>query len=355
MRQYASWQAPFYSFWSKTFYIDVAKNWHGYGYRYLFLLICFTSLFLFIDMTVDLASSQHEINNDRVTKSEYTTKSGEHVTTVQRVTTYGGNHSSIDFGLRSEANLVKPSKGHYAIRFSLMDFVFPMNDDIGYIIQQIPTRVIMKNGILSINCPSPYTIKDASGQTVITFDTRNNTKSLSEGGKSFVVLTKDTVFLRGPLAFDSDIDNILKFHYASDFAKNIPLANVGNGTIEMRINKLPDANHWFAGFKREVILLIYAIFVPFSFFICVLQSLIYGLIGIGIAKLSKIQMSYGTLVRLATVALTPGLLIDSILKLCRLNIEIWSFLAFVIAIGYLRFAIQANKISSEPKLESIKI
>mgnify|MGYP000550136054 FL=1 len=54
MKQLAAWQAPFYSFWSKSFYADVAKNWRGLAYGYLFALICFTWIFIAIRKQLDM-------------------------------------------------------------------------------------------------------------------------------------------------------------------------------------------------------------------------------------------------------------------------------------------------------------
>src|ERR1700722_6900392 len=100
MKQYAAWQAPFYSFWSKSFYLDVAKNWHGLAYGYLFALICFTWIFMAVKKQMDL--------------------------------TYIADH------------------------------------DLYPIVEQVP-KITIDKGIVSIDKPSPLTLKNVNGVPALTF------------------------------------------------------------------------------------------------------------------------------------------------------------------------------------------
>ncbi|MFC3913970.1 DUF1189 domain-containing protein [Pseudaeromonas sharmana] len=44
MQFYRAWSAPWLAWFSRDFYVDVAKNWRGTGIGYLFLLLCVTSI-----------------------------------------------------------------------------------------------------------------------------------------------------------------------------------------------------------------------------------------------------------------------------------------------------------------------
>ena len=44
MQEYNNTHTPYMSFYSAPFYQDVARNWHGLGFFYLFLLVIITWL-----------------------------------------------------------------------------------------------------------------------------------------------------------------------------------------------------------------------------------------------------------------------------------------------------------------------
>ncbi len=275
MRQYAGWQAPFFSFWSKSFYVDVAKNWHGLAYLYLLFLICFTWLFMSIKKQLDVA--------------------------------------------------------YFADQF------------VNPIVRQMPTVVIVK-GVLSIDRPSPYAIKTASDQAIVVFDTREKPMAPSECAGTYLI-TRNTVYYCPKTGSNEEIAAI-----ASNKANQIDLSTIDRALIDQNA-----ANQFIKEIKKSVALIVFIVMVPLAFIFCVLQTLIYGLIGKLIANLNKIEMSYGTLVRLSTLTLTPVLLIDSLLKVRDINSSFWLILSFIIPICYLTFAIRANMDNANNQAESTNV
>ncbi len=265
MKQFALWQAPFYSFWSKSFYVDVAKNWRGVAYSYLFLLICFTWVFMAIKKQMDLS--------------------------------YYVEHS------------------------------------INPIVQQMPVVTIDK-GILSIDCPSPCTLKDSLGLPAVTFDTREKPMGIDEMPGNFLI-TKDSVYAKGQPS-DQKIDlSTMKDHTVID--KKV-------------------AKQFLADFCKSVGLIVFMIAVPLCFIFCILQSLLYALMGILITRLNKVELSYPALIRLSVMAMTPVLFIDSIIKVRGLDYAIWlvwPLVAFLITCGYLIFGISVQIVSENNKPESV--
>ncbi len=284
MKQYAAWQAPFYSFWSKSFYVDVAKNWHGLAYIYLLVLLCFTWLFMSI-------------------KKE-------------------------------------------------MDFSYQVDHAIKPMLQQLPVITINK-GILSIDRPSPYTLKGSNGEAIITFDTSKTPMTPAQAPGIFFVTNNNVIFKASELnkrMMEQSKDSSSSSAYKPDNTpdQNLDLftntdhAVIDQAAVERMVNS----------FKKSVAFFVFLFALPLSFIFCVLQTLIYGLIAKAIASASQVQLSYGTLVRLSTVALTPVLLIDSLLKVRNLDSLLWGPSAFIITVAYIIFAVRANISDSNKTLPS---
>jgi hypothetical protein len=255
MKQYAAWQAPFYSFWSKSFYSDVAKNWHGLAYGYLFAVICFTWIFIAVKKQIDFA--------------------------------YIADH----------------------------DF-YPLAE-------QMPKTTIDK-GIISIDKPCPYTMTNGQGRAIITFDTREKPIELKDVPGNFLV-AKDGIYFKNT--------DVAYSERKTSKDEKLDLSTIDHQIIDSTAAKQ---------------------FISLAFIFCALQTLLYALIGRIVSKLSKVCLSYGTLIRIAAVALTPALLIDSILKVRGLDVNllpIWPILAFLISVGYIIFAISANTVKQDNKPE----
>jgi len=274
MRQYAGWQAPFYSFWSKPFYVDVAKNWGGLAYAYLFVLLCFTWLFLSIKIDMDFS--------------------------------YNADH------------FMKP------------------------IIEQLPVMTIDK-GILSIDHVSPYTIKTTTGEALITFDTSDKPMNPPQAPGIFLV-EKNTVIIKAS-ELHKRLKEVNKESGASspydgtpppdqnmDLFSGTDHAIIDQKTVNQSINSL----------KKLLAIFVFVIALPLGFILCVLQSLIYGLLAMAIASANQINLSYGAAVRLSVVAMTPVILMDSLLKLRHADSIFWGPIAFLITVVYIIVAVRAN-------------
>ncbi len=264
MKQFTIWQAPFYSFWSKSFYVDVAKNWHGLAYSYLVLLISFTWIFMSIKKQ--------------------------------------------------------------------MDFNYFVDHKLSPVIVQMPVVTIDK-GILSIDQPSPCTLKGSSGQPVVTFDTTDKPMD-PEAMPGIFLVTKDSVYGK---------------HQPPE--QKLDLSSITDHVV---INKTV-AQQFFADLGKSFALIVFIIAAPVGLVFCILQSLLYGLIGKGIARLNNVNLTYAALVRLSVVAMTPALLIDSIIKVRSVDVTTWMawpIAAFFINISYLMFAIFANIANEDTKSES---
>ena len=275
MKQFTIWQAPFYSFWSKSFYIDVAKNWRGGTYLYLFLLICFTWVFMSIKKQ--------------------------------------------------------------------MDFVYFADHQIAPVIAQMPVVTIDK-GILSIDKPTPCTLKNKDGETIITFDTSDKPMALDSIPEDTYLVTKKAIYM---------------------YSQKTGIGGWRRdaGGTQADFSTFPDhvvfdqkaAHQFVSDLSKALPIIIFMIGVPVGFVFCLLQSLIYGLIGLIMIRLEKIDLSYGALVRLSAVAMTPALLIDSIIKVRSFDqttYYLWPIVALIINLAYVIFAVYVNITNQDNKSES---
>ncbi len=96
--------------------------------------------------------------------------------------------------------------------------------------------------------------------------------------------------------------------------------------------------------KLWVPIVIFLVAGPISFICCGILSLILGAIGMASANGMNVKLTYGECVRIACVAFTPSVLIDTLLKLLPMpQLPIWPIIGFVAAVGYTIFGVMSNK------------
>jgi len=93
--------------------------------------------------------------------------------------------------------------------------------------------------------------------------------------------------------------------------------------------------------------LVIGIFWLSSFVLCALQVLVYGLIGKTMAMVAKRRLTYPQIVRIAVVALTPSLIIDTCQKLLCFGIPAWGIVSTAITLVYLAYGVKVNTVGFE--------
>ncbi len=94
-------------------------------------------------------------------------------------------------------------------------------------------------------------------------------------------------------------------------------------------------------------LFLWAFTILFLFIYRFVKALLFACVGLLICSIKKTRIDYYTLVRLATVAITPALLIEIVLTLL-IGSGISFIMSTVVTTGYMVFAIHANQ-SLEPQ------
>ncbi len=252
MKRYTTVHPLFMSFYSKSLYQDVGRNWGRVSFLYLFLLIA-----------------------------------------VCMIPMMFRAHAAVSDYLLGEAPKI---------------------------VRQIPVITISK-GVVSVNVPTPYTIKDPqTGAPLIVIDTTGAVTSL-QGSEAIILLTKTKLFLkRGP-----------KETMTRD------LSEIDSLTIDQ-----PRVYEWIETFLEYFIYVLYPLALLFSFLLRIIEALIFGAIGISFARSLRIFLRYRALVSLAIISMTPSIILDTIYNYLEIDLPFWWFFNLAVAMGYLFFAVKAN-------------
>ncbi len=107
--------------------------------------------------------------------------------------------------------------------------------------------------------------------------------------------------------------------------------------------------HWLQVAGTWGLLLLYPAVVLAAFCYHLVQALLYALLGLLIAGFLKCRLGYSAVLRVAIVALTPALLLKTVLSTVGVELPFAGFLYFLVAMGYLAFGLAANR--ENPRLE----
>lgn len=202
--------------------------------------------------------------------------------------------------------------------------------DVNDLINQLPT-MDLRDGKLSIDKPSPYTIytKNADGNqtAILTFDTTGNTKTPDE--------------INGCKALATETELIVK---KDESDTTPPIAWSG---LQKDIHATP------ADVKsalKSCSLVFLGLFWAFGLVVFVghmLLALFYGLIGM---VMDRNKLGYATCLRMAAIAMTPSIVLSSILSLSGAAVPFWGLITIPISLGYLYFGLASvdTPIAVEP-------
>jgi Protein of unknown function (DUF1189) len=184
---------------------------------------------------------------------------------------------------------------------------------------QIPLIRIMK-GEASVDAAQPYKIVDPDSKTVLALiDTTGKTVSL-EGTDAQALLTRTEVIFR-----KSDVET-----------RSFNFKDVESFTLDQQ-----RVSGWLTTFRRYAAVIFFPFAVLGSFAYRVVQVLIYAAIGLLFAKWCRTDRPYPTLVRLSVMAVTPVIVVSTVIETAGLRIPLPGLLYFVAAMVYLFLGIKA--------------
>jgi hypothetical protein len=195
-------------------------------------------------------------------------------------------------------------------------------------LDQVPKITIVR-GEVSIDRPVPYTISDPDGGTPLMVIDTSGTITSFEQTKALVLLTKNKLMYQQPNRAETRIYDLSK---------------VDGLTIDREF-----VNGWVQAFRKYFTAIAYPFALAGSFSYRVLQLLIYAAIGMLFVNLLKVQMDYMAVLRLASVSITPVIILTTLRTLTGFHVPLFWLLCFVLAMGYLFFAVKANSVPAPTK------
>lgn len=194
-------------------------------------------------------------------------------------------------------------------------------------IDQFPV-VTMKGGELSIDKPSPHFIKDPDGKiNIIVFDTAGQFAS-PDAAAARILVTKTSVIMAKSEAETRTYD-------LSEIKKDFSFSK-------------ENLDEW-AGYIKYLIYIIAPVIWIFVYLVRILQALLFAIVGLIFVKILKSGLTYGKLIIVSIMAITPAVIIKTLLSAAGVSIPHWWLLSTIISCGYLFFAIRSNVISdAEP-------
>jgi len=199
-----------------------------------------------------------------------------------------------------------------------------VNNEASAIVNQVP-EITITDGQVSIKETQPYYIKDPdSNEPLAIIDTTGQIESL-EDTDAFCLLTGNEI-----------ITKERKFENTTYDLSNVKAFVVDSERI----------TGWLQIGRKFLAVVIYPFALLGYYVYRIVQALIYAAIGLLFASFCKTKLSYAALIRLAVVAVTPCIIVGTILGLAGTSIP--SFLYLVAALLYLFFAVKS--VSSIPEV-----
>jgi hypothetical protein len=203
------------------------------------------------------------------------------------------------------------------IHVGATDFV---DNEVPAFLEQIP-EISITNGELSISEAEPYYIKvPDSEEVLVVIDTTGTIETL-EDANAPCLLTKNKITWRKS-EFETqtlDLSQIEEFSLNSD-----------------------DVMGWVRTISKFLVVMTYPAALLGSYVFRIVQALLYGVVGLLFGLLFKAKLSYESLVRLAVVAMTPCMLVKTILGMADIHLPRAGLIFLMVTLAYLFLAVKVN-------------
>jgi hypothetical protein len=186
------------------------------------------------------------------------------------------------------------------------------------VIDQWPT-ITITNGQVAADVAMPYVVNDPeTGTRLVVIDTTGTTPTL-EAAQAPALLTRTELMLRegerGSRAYSlKDVQQLV-----------VDRARLYDWLDIFRV--------WFVPAASVFVVL-------FVYIYRIAQALLYALAGMLFARVLRVRLDFAALLRLAVVALTPAMLLDTFLGL--VGVAVPGPVSLAVAVGYLYFGVKAN-------------
>ncbi len=235
----------------------------------------------------------------------------------------GLNWKGVGFGYLFLLLAICTVPGMFKIQRGLSHFI---EEQAPPFINQVP-KITIEKGEVHIDKPQPYYITAPdSNEIVAIIDTTGQIQSL-DNTDAFVLLTKTKLISRQSKSESRTYDLTNVQHFVLDQYKITNWLNIG---------------------KKLLVPVLYPFVLLGSFIFRIIQSLIYAAIGLLFAAWCKTKLSYPALLRLAVTAVTPCIIVRTVLEYASVKLPLAGLWFFLAAMGFLFYGIKACSQIEEP-------
>ncbi len=188
---------------------------------------------------------------------------------------------------------------------------------------QIP-EIDIKNGIVKTPENKPYVMQDLDTKEVIAIIDTSGKYANLQGSKAKILVTKNVIFYR-----DNEDPGLIKMR---EIPPSLSLAINPTKVKETVI-------HW-VGWTW---LILFPFLLLVSFIYRLFQAVCYAVLGKIFAAVSSTSLHYVNILQLSMVTITPVIVLGTIFDLVSVRFNHQWLFYFMLAMGYLIFAIMANK------------
>ncbi len=199
-------------------------------------------------------------------------------------------------------------------------FVDWLNENAPAFLLQVPS-ITIHNGRVSTDVDTPYVITGNDGKPIAIIDLTGEYRDLDDT-EAILLLTED---------------KLLAKQQNRNETRMYDLSQVRSFSLNRQ-----DFEAWAIWCRRWFGVLFYLIVLPSEYIYRILQSLLYAAIGLAFSKSLKVSLAYSAVLRMAVIALTPVILIQTVLSYIGINVPGLALLSLALALGYLYFGIKAN-------------
>ncbi len=187
------------------------------------------------------------------------------------------------------------------------------------IISQVPEISII-DGHAYVDAVQPYYINDPeTGGVIAILDTTGKITSL-EGQEAVVLLTEKNVIVK-----ENEVET-----------RAYELSEI----VEFRMNQ-GTLTHWVEMTKSYLCMIIYPFALLSSFIYRIIQLLFYAVFGLVFASALKVELDYQQSLRLSVIAVTPAIIINTVLWSFSTALPMGGFLYFILTMTYLYLGVKA--------------
>jgi hypothetical protein len=211
----------------------------------------------------------------------------------------------------------------FKIQRGLSDFI---EEEAPSFINQVP-EITIEKGEVHVDKPQPcYITVPDSNEIIAIIDTTGQIQSL-DNTDAFVLLTKTRLISRQNKSESRTYDLTNVQHFVLDQDK---------------------ITGWLNTIKKILVPFLYPFVLLGSFIFRIIQSLIYAAVGLLFAEWCKTKLSYPALLRLAVTAVTPCIIVRTVLEYASVKLPLAGLWFFLAAMGFLFYGIKACSQIEEP-------